>query len=414
MSSRSARPPGWRILIAGAGAPSLCLALALGRTAGPAVSVVVLDPGLGRARRDGRAFALSAGVLRMFDRLGLAARLAAHLQPIAAMTITDGRLADRIRPAYLGFAGEPGAPLGAMVEAPVLTRALEEACREVGVGFEALSVEAVTPGGAALELATSDGDERRVDLLVAADGARSRLRELAGIGWVGRPFGQTGIVATVRHPSDHGGRAIQHFLPAGPFAILPLRPDRDGAFRSSLVWTEEAAEARRILVLPAADQEAEMRQRFGGVFGEPDLVSGLASHPLGSGLARSWRASRFALLGDAAHEIHPLAGQGLNLGLADAAALAEQVVVAIRLGLDPGRDAVLAAYERDRRPHAAALAAATHGLNSLFSNDALAVRALRDVGLGLVDRSRAAKGFFAAQAGGATTRAPRLMRGEAL
>ena len=414
-----ARPPGWPIVVAGAGPASLAFALALSRAAGPAVAVAVLDPGLAAERPDGRAFALSPGARTLLGSLGLGPALEPHLQPLAAMVLTDGRAEDRLRQEYLSFEARPesgGEPLGYMVAAESLRDVLLAACREAGIALVPDAVEsfaAQTHGPLALALAS--GDSRRAALLVAADGSRSRLREAAGIDWVGRRYRQIGLTGAVRHPEDHRGRAIQHFLPGGPFAILPLRdaPGETG-HRSSIVWTEGEAEARRVLALPLAAQEAELARRFAGAWGEPSLTEPLRGFTLAIGMARSFVGPRLALLGDAAHEIHPLAGQGLNLGLADAAALAEAVVDAVRLGLDPGGAEVLAAYERARRFDAVTLAGTTDALNRIFSNDALPLRVLRDLGLGLVDRSPAAKGFFATQAAGATPRAPRLMRGEVL
>lgn len=251
-------------------------------------------------------------------------------------------------------------------------------------------------------------------MLVAADGARSRLREAAGIGWVGELYPQTGLVATIAHERDHRGIAVQHFLPAGSFAILPLAGrGRTLPHRSSIVWTEREGRARDLLGGPQEAVAEALAERFGPELGAIERETPLAGFPLGVGLARSFVKDRMALLGDAAHLVHPLAGQGLNLGLGDAASLAEHVVDAVRLGLDPGGPDVLAAYQSDRRLDAVLMATLTDGLNRLFSNDSLVLRALRDLGLGLVDRSPA-KDFLAAQAAGTTRRAPRLMRGEAL
>ena len=412
---RRPRPPAWRILVAGGGVPGLSFALALARALGRAVAVTICDPGFGRDRRDGRAYAISAGAVAMLDGLGVWPKLASAAQPITGMTITDGRVEDPVRPAYLTFEGEPGRPLGHMVEAASLMPLLIEACRAAGIALSPTGVRSFGEGEAAMVVEFSDGSEMRPSLLVVADGARSRLREAAGIAWYGRRYGQSGIVATVAHARDHLGRAMQHFLPSGPFAILPLGgPGAALRHRSSIVWTERDANVPAILALPPEAALAEVEARFGPSLGAIALETPLAAHPLALGLARRYVAPRLALLGDAAHEIHPLAGQGLNLGLADAAALAERIADAVRLGVDPGAPDVLGGYERDRRFDAVALAGATDGLNRLFSNDRLTLRALRDLGLGLVDRVDAAKSLFAGQASGTTARAPRLTRGEAL
>jgi 2-octaprenyl-6-methoxyphenol hydroxylase len=260
----------------------------------------------------------------------------------------------------------------------------------------------------------SDGRSIAASLLVAADGARSRLREAAGIGWVGWSYPQSGIVATIGHERDHEGRATEHFLPSGPFAILPLVPGRDGGHRSSIVWTERAADVPALIGGGPEEVLAEIERRFGLNLGRLTLEDGPSAHPLAFGIARSFRAERLALLGDAAHVIHPIAGQGLNLGLASAAALAEAVTEAQRLGLDPGGRDVLRDYERRRRFDTLAMAAATDGLNRLFSNESLPLRLARDLGLGLVERLPALKRLFIGEAAGLRGEQPRLMRGEAL
>lgn len=413
MSSRARpRPAAWRILIAGGGLPSLAFALAVARAVPEAASVEVYDPGLARPRLDPRAFALSPGAVAMLDALDVWGSLRDRAQPISAMTITDSRAEDRVRPDYLGF-GELGDGLGHVVEAAVLAGALAAACHEAGIAFAATAVESFEAGAAGISVTPSGASAAPASLLVAADGGRSRLRETAGIGWVGHAYRQSGIVATLRHERDHLGRAVQHFLPSGPFALLPLVPDAAG-HRSSLVWMEDELRIPALLALPPAAALDEVRLRVGAGLGTVALATPVRAHPLAAGLARRLVGPRLALLGDAAHEIHPLAGQGLNLGLAGAASLAEHVVDAVRLGLDPGADEVLAGYERARRFDAVLLAGATDGLNRLFSNDSLPIRFARDLGLGLVDRMPGLKRFFEAQAAGRTDRAPRLMRGEAL
>lgn len=393
-----ARPPAWRILIAGAGIPGLALGVALVRHLGGAVEVTLVDPAAERRRPDPRAYALSAASRDLLATLGIWDELAASAQPISRMTITDSRLADAVRPDYLRF-GDDGEPLGHMVEAEVLQRALAAAADRCGLAVLRHAVTDLAADAVRISSGLDGGDRHHGHLVVAVDGARSRLRDLAGIAWFGRGYPQAGIVATVSHTGDHHGRAVQHFLPAGPFAILPLVP-RDGRWRSSIVWTERRERVDAIMALSREEVLAEVETRFGAELGDVRLETDLASHPLSVGLARSFVAPRFALLGDAAHQIHPLAGQGLNLALGDVAALARRIVEAVRLGLDPGGPDILSDYQRDRRFDAVALAAATDGLNRLFSNDVLPARVLRDIGLGLVDRAPRLKGFFAGQAGG--------------
>jgi 2-octaprenyl-6-methoxyphenol hydroxylase len=407
------RPPAWRILIAGGGPLGLSLGVALASGLGEAVSVAVLDPAFRATRSDPRAYALSPGAVAMYRTLGLWPALAPGAQPVEGMVLTDSRVADAVRPVYLRFDGE-GEPLAQMVEADRLGGVLREACLSAGVALMPEAVAGFTGGLAGIDVRTAGGEALTSTLLVACDGARSRLRDAAGITWFGRRYRQVGIVATLVHEEPHGGRAVQHFLPGGPFALLPLAAGQDGRHRSSLVWTEDANRAEALLALTRDAAEHEIGQRCGPELGRVTLATDLVFHPLSVGLARSYVAPRLALVGDAAHEIHPLAGQGLNLGLGDVAALAERIADAVRLGLDPGGDDVLAAYQRDRRVDAVALAAATDGLNRLFSNDRLPARVLRDIGLGLVDRADGAKRFLMGQAAGGTARAPRLMRGEPL
>jgi 2-octaprenyl-6-methoxyphenol hydroxylase len=235
----------------------------------------------------------------------------------------------------------------------------------------------------------------RASLLVAADGAKSLCREFAGIGWIGWKYDQLGLSATIVHEREHRGRAYEHFLPGGPFAILPLF-----GRRSSIVWTERIGEARRILASSQAEILAEVALRFGHELGEITLESGPVSYPLSFGVARSFIGPRLALMGDAAHVVHPVAGQGFNLGLRDVAALAEAVGEAARLGLDPGSAHTLSCYQRSRRFETTAMGATTDGLVKLFSNDLPPLRAARDLGLGIVERWSFAKRFLMREAAG--------------
>ena len=247
----------------------------------------------------------------------------------------------------------------------------------------------------------------RARLLVAADGAKSRLREAASIKLVRWSYPQTGIVAIVRHEEPHGGRAVQHFLPGGPFAILPLTGNR-----SCITWTEEASRACAVLALDDAGFLAEVETRFDYRLGAVALAGPRASWPLDMHLARAMVANRLALVGDAAHGVHPIAGQGLNLGLRDVAALCEVVVDAARLGLDFGSLGILERYERWRRLDSALSAATFDALNRLFSNDSTVLRTARDFGLGLVERMPALKQLLVAEAAGLTGEVPKLLRGE--
>ena len=406
------------VLIGGAGFAGLALAIALRQSLAPSFSVAVADPALAGAAKDGRASAIVAAARRLFETIGVWQDVEA--QPILDMVVTDSRLTDAVRPVFLSFDGdvEPGEPFAHMVENGPLLAALAAKAKDEGV---TIAPAAVTDLEFATDRATnrtnvrlSNGNALATRLVVAADGARSAIRERAGIASHGWSYGQSAIVTTVAHERDHHGRAEEHFLPAGPFAILPLTRDTAGGHRSSIVWTEESQAAARIVALPEAEFHAELERRFGLHLGEIAAVGPRRVLPLGISVARAFVAARLALVGDAAHVIHPIAGQGLNMGLKDVAALAEVIVDAVRLGLDPGALAVLERYQRWRRFDTMAMGIATDGLNRLFSNQSDALRLLRDVGLGLVDRLPALKHLFIREAAGLVGEVPKLLRGEAL
>lgn len=399
------------VLIAGAGIPGLTLALALARALKPNFSVTVCDPSLGLApAADDRVSAITLSARQMLDALGIWPKIAAEAAPVHEMAITDSKLEDAVRPSFLTFGeeAEAGEPLAHIVEHRALAAALREAAKTEGVELVAKPVEGFEVADESV--AVSIGDRPlAARLLVAADGARSKLRKQAKISSVSADYKQLGIVATIGHEREHKGIATQHFLPAGTFAMLPLTGKR-----SSIVWAEEAAEARRLVALPPDQFKKELIRRFGLKLGEIEVLSKVRVFPLSLSIARSFTGERLALLGDAAHVIHPLAGQGLNLGLRDAAALAEAITEAARLGLDPGGPEVLKRYQRWRRFDTVAMAGMTDGLNRLFSNDSDALRVLRDVGLGLVERAPRLKEFFSHEAAGTEGDTPKLMRGEIL
>jgi 2-octaprenyl-6-methoxyphenol hydroxylase len=412
MTKRSEKSARADVLIGGGGFAGLALAIALRQGLGDAFKVVVADPALGRSHAgDARASAIAAAARRLFQAIGVWDRVADGAQPILDMVVTDSKLQDAMRPAYLTFGGEvaPGEPFAHMIENPALAEALGERAKADGVELRADAVTGFEAGADRIDVRFADGDAVTAKLLVAADGARSAIREAAGIKSVGWDYDQAAIVTTVAHERDHRGRAEEHFLPAGPFAILPLK-----GRRSSIVWTEEKREAERIVALPDEGFHAELERRFGLKLGEIEMAGPRRAYPLGLSMARAFVGPRIALVGDAAHVIHPIAGQGLNLGLRDVAALAEAIADAARLGLDPGGPDVLERYQRWRRFDTAAMGVATDGLNRLFSNRSDALRLVRDVGLGLVDRVPALKGLFIREAAGLTGDVPKLLRGEAL
>jgi 2-octaprenyl-6-methoxyphenol hydroxylase len=400
------------IVIGGGAMAGLALALALRQGLGAEVAVIVADPALAtRPSRDGRATAIVAGCRRLFGALGVWGDIAATAQPILDMVVTDSKLEDATRPVFLTFGGqvEPGEPFAHMVENRYLVDALVARAEAHGIDLRATAVTSYDAGEGGVDVTLADSSVISASLLVAADGARSKLRERAGIATHGWDYDQSGIVVTVAHERDHHGRAEEHFLPAGPFAILPLT-----GLRSSLVWTETRADAARIVALDDAAFHAELEQRFGLHLGEIKVLDKPRSFPLGYFVARSFIAERLALVGDAAHVIHPIAGQGLNLGLKDIAALAEVVVDAARLGIDLGQADVLERYQRWRRFDTMAMGVTTNSLNLLFSNHSTLLRTVRDIGLGLVDRVPPVKEFFIRQAAGLSGEVPRLLKGEAL
>ncbi|KRQ97825.1 ubiquinone biosynthesis hydroxylase [Bradyrhizobium valentinum] len=399
------------IVICGGAFAGLALALAFRQGLGADIPVVVADPAMAvRPSRDPRATAIVAACRRLFEALGVWDQVS-DSQPILDMVVTDSRLEDATRPVFLTFAGEvePGEPFAHMVENRRLIDALVARAEAEGVDLRATAVSTYDSRADGVTVTLADGQIIEASLLIAADGARSKLRERAGIATHGWDYDQSGIVVTVGHERDHHGRAEEHFLPAGPFAILPLTGKR-----SSLVWTESRTEAARITALGEAEFHDELEKRFGLHLGEIKALDKPRAFPLGYFVARSFIAERLALVGDAAHVIHPIAGQGLNMGLRDVAALAEVVVDAARLGIDPGQADVLDRYQRWRRFDTMAMGLATNSLNFLFSNESTLLRTVRDIGLGLVDRAPPLKSLFIRQAAGLSGEVPRLLKGEAL
>src|SRR5580700_10650095 len=400
------------VLIAGGGFAGLTLAIALRQALGPTFAVTVADPALSVSHADDeRASAIVAAARRLFETLGVWDRVSEQAQPILDMVVTDSRLDDAMRPVFLTFAGEvePGEPFAHMIENRYLVAALAEKAKAEGVTLLASGVVEVSHDGERVVAELKDGSVIGAHLLAAADGARSTIRAGAGIATHGWTYDQSAIVTTVGHERDHGGRAEEHFLPAGPFAILPLTGKR-----SSLVWTEKRTEAARITALGEDEFHGELEQRFGLHLGEIRALDKPRAFPLSYFVARSFIAERLALVGDAAHVIHPIAGQGLNMGLKDVAALAEVIVDAARLGMDLGQADVLDRYQRWRRFDTMAMGLATNSLNLLFSNQSTLLRTVRDIGLGLVDRAPPLKNLFIRQAAGLAGEVPRLLKGEAL
>lgn len=400
------------VVVAGAGFAGLALAIALRQGLGDPFTVMVADPALAHARsKDPRASAIAAAARRLFEAIGVWDAVAANAQPILDMVVTDSKLDDAVRPMFLTFGGEveEGEPFAHMVENRHLVDALVEKAKSLGVNLRATSVAGFESAPNAIDVKLANGENVAARLLVGADGAHSLIREEAGIATHGWNYDQAAIVTTVGHEREHGGCAVEHFLPAGPFAILPLTGQR-----CSIVWTENAAEAERIIALPDDQFHAELEKRFGLKLGDIEVIGPRRAFPLGLFTARSFVGERLALIGDAAHIIHPIAGQGLNMGLRDVAALAEAIADAARLGLDPGGADVLERYQRWRRFDTMTMGVATDGLNRLFSNRSDVLRLARDVGLGLVERMPMLKRVFIREAAGFTGDVPKLLKGESL
>lgn len=393
----------------GGGLTGLTLAIACAEAGIDTVVVDREDPAtMLAAPYDGRTTALAYGSQQVLAGIGLWPHLAAEAEPILEI-----RVADAGAPLFLHYdhreVGDH--PLGWIVENRALRRALFARARELPalLHLAPLAVEAVSYAGSGAVAQLGDGRRVRAGLVAACDGRGSPLREAAGIKVLTWKYRQTGIVCTVRHEAPHRGVAVEHFLAAGPFAILPMTGNR-----SSIVWTEDAALAPRLMALDDAGFLAELGRRFGDFLGALALEGPRWSYPLSLLHASRYTAPRLALLGEAAHVIHPIAGQGLNLGIRDIAALAELAVDARRLGLDIDRPEVLERYERWRRFDTVLLAAVTDGLNRLFSNRIAPLVLARDIGLAAVDRLPPLKRFFMRHAMGLVGELPRLVRGERL
>lgn len=402
-----------RILIAGFGPAGAATALAMHHAGMPAGELAVIDASLVQEKpnqgADSRILALNRGSVRFLETLGIWSALAEHAYPMRSIAISDTGLDEIVRPASLGFeAAQDNDPLAYLVPLGLLQSTLKDGVRAAGIPVLAEQVLGLSHENDVLVLRTNRSRYEPA-LLIAADGTRSAIRRMAGISFHGWAYGQTAITAIVEHSGMHRGEAIQHFLPSGPFALLPL-----DEHRSSMVWSEKSDVARRMLALSPPALREEVARRAAGWRGEITRVGPISSHPLSLGISRRFAVGRIALVADAAHVVHPLAGQGLNLGFADAATIAELVVEHQRLGLDPGDPILLETYQARRRPPALAMAGVTEGLNRLFSNDVGPLRLARDIGLGLVNRSDRLKAHFRQQAAGSNSGEPKLFRGETI
>ncbi|HEY8593936.1 MAG TPA: FAD-dependent monooxygenase [Devosiaceae bacterium] len=397
------------VIIVGGGPVGLTLAASLTRFV-PGIGVAVIDRRAFAVPSDGRASALAAGVTRVFEALDLWPGLAEAANPIRHMRITDSGRGDISRPLFLSFDGEvaPGRPFAHMVPNTATIGGLLGALGDADL-IAPTSVKTLERGRSAAVVTLEDGRRLSAPLVVAADGVRSQLREMAGIGVITHDYGQTGIVTTIGHELEHDDTAYEHFRPAGPFASLPLPGQR-----SSLVWAEDPSAARDYSAMDMEAVALAIEAVMGSSLGKVTLEAPVQLYPLRMQLARDFVADRLALIGDAAHVVHPVAGQGMNLGLKDVAALAEVVVEALRLGQDPGGADVLERYQRWRRFDTALMAMVTDTMTRLFSNDVAPLRAVRDLGLGVVDRLTPVKAAMIRQAAGIGGSTPKLLRGSGL
>ncbi len=399
------------VLVAGGGMTGLALACAL---AGARVPVLLVEQRALEATTtmpfDGRVTAISRGSRHLLAGIGVWHHLTGEAQPILDIEVGERHSPLTVHYDHRAVGGEP---LGHIVENRVIRQALMHRLAELAGG----ALEIAAPDRAArierrpeaVEVRLTGGGRARAGLLVAADGRASPLRDLAGIGVMRWNYDQTGIVATIAHGEPHHGRAFERFFATGPLAMLPMLGQR-----SSIVWAADNRLARQLIALDDREFVAELADRFGDRYGALELAGPRWHYPLSMVQARRYTDRRLALVGDAARAIHPIAGQGWNLALRDVGALAELVVDARRLGLDPGGASVLARYERWRRFDSLALIGITDGLNRLFANDLLPLRLARELGLGAVERIPPLKRFFMRHAMGLLGDLPRLMRGEAL
>jgi len=384
------------------------------RLAAAGVSTIVVDraalPPMENPSFDGRAYAIAAGSRALLAEAGVWDRLPVPPNPILDIRVSDGRLGGRPSRLHLHFdhreAGADAGPFGWMVEA----RSLRTALNGYFPALPALRV--LAPAAASVErrpdsvaVRIAGGPLVQCRLVVAAEGRESPLREAANIPVTRLPYAQTGIVCAISHDLPHGNVALEHFLPSGPFAALPMGPSLDAELGgapnvSAIVWTERTAIAQQVVRLDDARFGQEIARRLGGHLGAIRMVGRRWSYPLSAMLVHRYVDTRLALAGDAAHGIHPIAGQGLNLGFRDAITLADQVIGAVGRGEDPGAPELLARYQRRRRPDNLLMLAMTDGLDRLFSNDNRLLRMARDLGIAAVDRTPPLKRLFMRRAMG--------------
>jgi 2-octaprenyl-6-methoxyphenol hydroxylase len=399
------------LLIVGGGLNGPALALAAAQ-AGLSSTVIdaLPEPTRKNAAFDGRAYALALASVRLLQNLGIWHRVAENAQPMLEIKVSDGRAGEGPSPFFLHFdhAEIEEGPMGHMLEDRYLRRALIEAMAEqpliTQVSNDTVTAQESHATGVSVTLAS--GKTLTGRLLIGADGRASGTAARAGIRRTGWGYGQTALVAAIEHELPHHGIAHQFFMPPGPLAILPLPGNV-----SSIVWSETDATAARFAALPDADFMEVLRPRFGDFLGAITLRGARYTYPLSLTVANSFVADRLALIGDAAHGMHPIAGQGLNAGLRDVAALAQVMTEAARRGEDIAAPDVLARYQQWRRFDTATLALATDLTNRLFSNDNPLLRAARDLGMGALGHMPRLRRGFIREAAGLTGDLPELMKG---
>ncbi|WP_254440685.1 FAD-dependent monooxygenase [Ruegeria sp. HKCCA6837] len=402
------------ILIVGGGLNGPALALALAQTGH---SVTVIDALAEKVRKnaafDGRAYALALASQRLLDAIGVWDRVSEHAQPMLEIKVTDGHAGTGPSPFFMHFdhAEIEEGPMGYMVEDRHLRRAFLGAMAEEPriTQISGKTVVSQQSDATGVTLTLDDGTTVGGSLLVGCDGRRSGTASRAGIKRTGWDYGQTALVCAIEHDLPHNGIAHQFFMPPGPLAILPLTGNR-----SSIVWSERTEAAARINAMSEEDYLQVLRPRFGDFLGEIRLAGDRFTYPLNLTIANSFIGDRMALVGDAAHGMHPIAGQGLNAGLRDVGALAEVLTLAGRRGEDIGSVMVLERYQEWRRFDTASLAMATDVFNKLFSNDNPLLRLGRDIGMGIVGSLPGLRRGFVREAAGLTGDLPKLLQGRAI
>ena len=394
------------VIIVGAGSVGLTMAAVLAKF-GSEMKIAILDRKAFEVPLDSRSSALAAGVTQIFEALGIWQDMLETSCPIETMKITDSGKNDISRPVFLSIEGDvaPNRPYAHMVPNITTIKYLLNAVKDKVDLIAPVEIKSLQSGTEYSKLVLADGVILQAPLVIGADGARSNMRDMAKISVMGHDYGQSGVVTTISHEKPHENTAYEHFRPNGPFASLPLPNNR-----SSLVWSEKTKQAELYRDMAHEQLEREIEKVMGHCLGKVKIEDKVQAFPLKLQVAKKFIAPRFALIGDAAHFMHPITGQGMNLGLKDVAILAEVIIGAMRLGQDFGASDVLEKYQKLRKADVALMAVATEGLNRLFSNDIAPLRAFRDIGLGIVDRLPIVKKPLIRHAA-AVGDVPRLMKG---